>query len=113
MVTTNNAHIYDRIFSFKDHGKTFDSIGLRSHSPGFRWLHDRFGSNFRLTEFQSAIGRIQLRLPSWTQARTKNALFLAESLRDIPLFESPFLLKVLLMHGTSSMDFTTNLLSDG
>ena len=90
MVTTNDPSIYDRIFSFKDHGKTLDSVQSKQHSPGFRWLHERFGSNFRLTEFQSAIGRIQLtRLPCWTQIRTRNALFLAESLRDLPLVRVP------------------------
>ena len=55
----------------------------RKHPPGFRWLHERFGSNFRLTELQSAIGRIQLQLlPDWTAARTFNALLLAEALAD-------------------------------
>ena len=77
-------------YSFKDHGKTLDSVQSQQHSPGFRWLHERFGSNFRLTEFQSAIGRIQLsRLPCWTQHRTRNALLLAESLRDLPLVRVP------------------------
>jgi dTDP-4-amino-4,6-dideoxygalactose transaminase len=51
--------------------------------PAFRWLHERFGSNFRLTELHSAIGRIQLhRLPEWTAARTRNALLFAEALTD-------------------------------
>lgn len=90
MVTTNNSQLHDRMFAFKDHGKTLDALSSRSHGPGFRWLHDRFGSNFRLTEFQSAIGRFQLkRLPEWTKARTRNALFLADSLSDSPLVRVP------------------------
>ena len=49
-----------------------------------------YGSNFRLTEFQSAIGRIQLqRLPEWTAARTRNALLLAEALGDLPAVRVP------------------------
>jgi dTDP-4-amino-4,6-dideoxygalactose transaminase len=83
MVTTHSAEICDAVWAFKDHGKTHESVFGRGHPPGFRWLHDRFGSNFRLTEFQSAIGRIQLqRLPEWTATRTRNALQLAEALAD-------------------------------
>ena len=67
MVTTSRAELWDLMWSVKDHGKTHQAIFGRDHPPGFRWLHERFGSNFRLTELQSAIGRIQLqRLPEWT-----------------------------------------------
>jgi dTDP-4-amino-4,6-dideoxygalactose transaminase len=65
--------------------------GLRARTPpGFRWLHELFGSNFRLTELQSAIGRIQLqRLPEWTAARTRNALLLAHALADCSAVRVP------------------------
>jgi dTDP-4-amino-4,6-dideoxygalactose transaminase len=85
MVTTSRPELWDAMWAFKDHGKTHEAVFGREHPPGFRWLHERFGSNFRLTEFQSAIGRIQLqRLPEWTAARTRNALQLAEALSDLP-----------------------------
>ncbi len=90
MVTTNSADLWDAMWSFKDHGKTHAAVFGREHPPGFRWLHERFGSNFRLTELQSAIGRIQLqRLPEWTSARTRNALLLAEALADLPAVRVP------------------------
>ena len=90
MVTTNRSDVWDLIWSFKDHGKTHQGVFGREHPPGFRWLHDRFGSNFRLTELQSAIGRIQLkRLPDWTFARTRNALLLAEALSDCSAVRVP------------------------
>ena len=90
MVTTNRADLWDAIWAFKDHGKTQEAVYGREHLPGFRWLHERFGSNFRLTELQSAIGRIQLqRLPEWTAARTRNALLLAEALADCPVVRVP------------------------
>ena len=90
MVTTNRSDLWDLMWSFKDHGKTHDAVFGREHPPGFRWLHDRFGSNFRLTELQSAIGRIQLkRLPEWTAARTRNALLLADALADCPAVRVP------------------------
>ena len=75
---------------FQGSRKTPEAVFGREHPPGFRWLHERFGSNFRLTELQSAIGRIQLQLlPDWTAARTFNALLLAEALADCPSVRVP------------------------
>ena len=90
MVTTSRDDLWDAMWAFKDHGKTHQAVFGREHPPGFRWLHERFGSNFRLTELQSAIGCIQLqRLPEWTAARTRNALQLAEALHDLPAVRVP------------------------
>jgi dTDP-4-amino-4,6-dideoxygalactose transaminase len=90
MVTTNRSDLWDAMWALKDHGKTNDAVYGRDHPSGFRWLHERFGSNFRLTELQSAIGRIQLqRLPEWTAARTRNALLLAEALADCSAVRVP------------------------
>ena len=90
MVTTSRPELWDAMWAFKDHGKTHDAVFGREHPPGFRWLHERFGSNFRLTELQSAIGRLQLqRLPEWTAARTRHALLLAEALADLPVVRVP------------------------
>ena len=90
MVSTSHHQLWDAMWSLKDHGKTHEAVFGREHPPGFRWLHERFGSNFRLTELQSAIGRIQLqRLPEWTAIRTRNALLLAEALGDLPAVRVP------------------------
>ncbi|WP_411870147.1 DegT/DnrJ/EryC1/StrS family aminotransferase [Vulcanococcus limneticus] len=90
MVTTSRPELWDAMWAFKDHGKTHEAVFGREHPPGFRWLHERFGSNFRLTELQSAIGRLQLqRLPEWNAARTRNALLLAEALSDLPAVRVP------------------------
>ena len=90
MVTTSRPELWDAMWAFKDHGKTHEAVFGREHPPGFRWLHERFGSNFRLTELQSAIGRIQLqRLPEWTAARTRNALLLAEALGSLTAVRVP------------------------
>lgn len=90
MVTTSRPEFWDAMWAFKDHGKTHAAVFGRDHPPGFRWLHERFGSNFRLTELQSAIGRLQLqRLPEWTAARTRNAMHLAEALGDLPVVRVP------------------------
>jgi len=74
MVTTNDKELWSKMWSFKDHGKSWEAVYEREHPPGFRWLHDSFGTNWRMTEMQAAIGRIQLkRMPSWNSARLKNA----------------------------------------
>lgn len=74
MVTTNDRELWSKMWSFKDHGKSWDAIYEREHPPGFRWLHDSFGTNWRMIEMQAAIGRIQLRrMPDWHQARLSYA----------------------------------------
>jgi len=74
MVTTNNRELWLKMWSYKDHGKSWEAVYERNHPPGFRWLHESFGTNLRMTEMQSAIGRIQLqRMPQWHEARAHNA----------------------------------------
>jgi dTDP-4-amino-4,6-dideoxygalactose transaminase len=71
MVTTNDRELWSRMWSFKDHGKSWDAVYERQHSPGFRWVHEGFGTNWRMLEVQGAIGRIQLRkMAEWTARRT-------------------------------------------
>jgi dTDP-4-amino-4,6-dideoxygalactose transaminase len=70
MVTTNSKELWSAMWSYKDHGKSFDAIYNREHPSGFRWLHESFGTNWRMTEMQAVIGRIQLtRMDDWTAKR--------------------------------------------
>jgi dTDP-4-amino-4,6-dideoxygalactose transaminase len=70
MVTTNSKELWSKMWSYKDHGKSFDAIYNREHPPGFRWLHESFGTNWRMTEMQAVLGRIQLtRMNDWTAKR--------------------------------------------
>lgn len=79
MVTTNDKDLWMRMWSLKDHGKSWTAVYERSHTPGFRWLHESFGSNWRMLEMQAVIGRIQLRkLPQWSSQRAANAAHLAQ-----------------------------------
>lgn len=74
MVTTDDEAVWSRMWSFKDHGKSWEAVFEREHPPGFRWLHESFGTNWRLTEMQAAIGRVQLRkMTDWSAARERNA----------------------------------------
>jgi len=90
MITTNDLEIFEKIWSFKDHGKNLKKLDNNQFKSGFKWLHDNLGSNFRLTEFQSAIGRLQIKkLFSWNKLRTRNALILADKLNNIHALRIP------------------------
>lgn len=84
MVTTNDKTLWSTMWSYKDHGKSFDAIYNREHPPGFRWLHESFGTNWRMTELQAVIGRIQLaRMPAWTAQRQANTAQIDEAVADL------------------------------
>ncbi|MHA3893184.1 DegT/DnrJ/EryC1/StrS family aminotransferase [Acinetobacter sp. GXMZU3951] len=74
MVTTNDENLWKKMWSYKDHGKNYDSIYHKQHPPGFHWVHDSFGTNWRMMEMQAVLGRMQLKqMPVWTKKRTQNA----------------------------------------
>ncbi len=74
MITCNDEQLWRRMWSFKDHGKSYSAVFEKQHPPGFRWLHESIGTNWRMTEMQATIGRIQLkRMPEWHTKRAANA----------------------------------------
>ncbi len=90
MVTTNSKDIWSKIWSFKDHGKDWDAIFKKTHPPGFRWVHESFGTNWRMTEIQSAIGRLQLKkLPAWQKIRFQYAQQIWKAASETELLVSP------------------------
>lgn len=90
MVTTNDETLWRRMWSYKDHGKSYEAIYERQHPPGFRWLHESIGTNWRMMEMQAVIGRIQLRrMPDWTAARTLNADRIWSTARAFPALRVP------------------------
>lgn len=79
LVTTNDKAIWSKMWSFKDHGKNYDLAVNQKGRGEFRWVHTSFGSNYRLTAPQAAIGRIQLtKLKKWVSTRNINAAELIE-----------------------------------
>jgi hypothetical protein len=87
MVTTNSAELWNLMWSLKDHGKSYDAVYHREHALGFRWLHESFGTNWRLSEVQSAVGRLQLKkLPKWLSVRRKYARILTDMFATLPSF---------------------------
>jgi dTDP-4-amino-4,6-dideoxygalactose transaminase len=81
MVTTNDSALWRAMWAYKDHGKSYQAVYERQHPPGFRWLHESFGTNWRMLEMQAAIGRIQLRqMDTWSLQRQANAQRLTHGL---------------------------------
>jgi dTDP-4-amino-4,6-dideoxygalactose transaminase len=90
MITTNDAELWSRVWALKDHGKCFDTVYNQEHPPGFRWLHESFGTNGRMSEMQAALGRVSLRkIPAWVAARRKNAAALTRHLEDCSALRIP------------------------
>ncbi|PKO82903.1 MAG: aminotransferase [Betaproteobacteria bacterium HGW-Betaproteobacteria-11] len=84
LLVTSDDRLWQKAWAYKDHGKSYDAVFNRPHPPGFRWLHESFGSNFRMTEMQAAIGRLQLRkLPHWLAVRQRNAAILDEGFATV------------------------------
>lgn len=82
MVTTDDEELWSRMWSYKDHGKSWNAVYERDHPPGYRWLHETFGTNFRMIEMQAVLGRIQLgRMAEWTARRNLIARSYIEVLR--------------------------------
>jgi dTDP-4-amino-4,6-dideoxygalactose transaminase len=85
LVATNDTELWSRAWSFKDHGKSYDAVYRQQHPPGFRWLHQSFGTNWRITEMQSAMGRVLLRrLPEMVDRRRRNAAILTQRFSEMP-----------------------------
>lgn len=85
LLALNDTERWKKAWAYKDHGKSYDAVYNREHAPGFRWLHDSFGTNWRMLEVQATIGRLQLRkLPEWIKRRRANAAVLTERLAQHP-----------------------------
>lgn len=91
MVTTNNKSLWEKVWSFKDHGKSWSAVYEKEHQPGFRWLHESFGTNWRMTEIQGAVGLQQLKkMPGWMKKRQAYAAqIFAEATNSAALYVPP------------------------
>jgi dTDP-4-amino-4,6-dideoxygalactose transaminase len=90
MVTTNDEALWRTIWSFKDHGKSYEAVHERQHPPGFRWLHEKFGTNWRMLEMQAVVGRIQLkRMAQWQAMRAANAKAIKEACASFKALRVP------------------------
>ena len=100
MVTTNDRELWSKMWSFKDHGKSWEAVYEREHAPGFRWLHESFGTNWRMMEVQAAIGRIQLRrMSSWHASRLANCERIWSAAKALPGLRVPEIPETVLHAG--------------
>jgi len=90
MLTLSDPEWWARAWSYKDHGKSWSAVYEKAHPPGFRWVHDSFGTNWRMIEMQAVIGRIQLRrMPEWTRRRGDNARRILDTCRGFSAIRVP------------------------
>ena len=84
MIVTNNEDFFQHCWSFKDHGKDHAMMSSSTSGTAFRWVHESVGTNLRLTELQSAIGRIQLAgLDDAVAQRNRNAAALFDRMEGL------------------------------
>ncbi len=85
LLLLDDTAAWKKAWAYKDHGKSYDAVFRREHPPGFRWVHESFGTNWRMTEMQAAIGRIQLRkLAGWSARRRHLAHLLTTGFDSLP-----------------------------
>ena len=90
MVTTNDESLWRTMWAYKDHGKSYEAVYERQHPPGYRWLHESFGTNWRMLEMQAVIGRIQLkRMAEWSAQRTRNSLAILKACQQFSAVRVP------------------------
>ena len=90
MVTTNDESLWRAMWAYKDHGKSYEAVYERHHPPGYRWLHESFGTNWRMLEMQAVIGRIQLkRMAEWSAQRTRNSLAILKACQQFSAVRVP------------------------
>jgi dTDP-4-amino-4,6-dideoxygalactose transaminase len=90
MVTTNNEHYWRIMWAYKDHGKSYKAVYDRHHPPGFKWLNESIGTNYRMTEMQATIGRIQIhKMREWQYSRINNARIIWSLAKKIKALRAP------------------------
>jgi dTDP-4-amino-4,6-dideoxygalactose transaminase len=95
MLLLDNDSAYKQAWAYKDIGRSYDAVYNQQHSVGFRWLTESAGSNFRMTEFQAAIGLKQLdKLPHWVEQRNANAKEIVGVLKQFDFIDVPTLYQI-------------------
>lgn len=90
LLALSSEDAWARAWAYKDHGKNYSTVFHKEHGPGFRWLHESFGTNWRMTEAQAVVGRLQLeRLDEMVQRRNRNADIYREHFAELPALRVP------------------------
>jgi dTDP-4-amino-4,6-dideoxygalactose transaminase len=90
LLVLDDDELWAKCWSFKDHGKNFDTVFKKEHPPGFRWLHEGIGTNWRMTSIQASMGHYQLnKLGDYCDQRNANARILLDSLLSLGALRTP------------------------
>lgn len=90
LIALNDEAMWQRAWSRKDHGKSYDTVFKTDHPPGFRWLHGSIGTNWRMTSIQAVLGTAQLGTLAGTHdIRAANVAILHDAISDLPVLRTP------------------------
>jgi dTDP-4-amino-4,6-dideoxygalactose transaminase len=90
MVVTDDEALYKRMWAYRDHGRDYELAHAPHQAAGFQWLTTDFGTNWRMTESQAAIGRKQLaKLPRWLARRRAIAAHLSSAIGGLNAVQLP------------------------
>ncbi len=65
MITTNNEKLYQKLLLLRTHGITKDPTFLKENHGGWYYEMQELGYNYRITDFQAALGSSQLKRADW------------------------------------------------
>ena len=85
-VTTNRKDLYEKVALYRTHGITKDPNLLTRNDGGWYYEMQDLGYNYRITDFQAALGISQLKRLDWSiQRRNEIARKYDEAFKDTPI----------------------------
>ena len=91
MVTTNDKELFDRLSLLRTHGITKNPACLHENHGGWYYEMQELGYNYRLTDFQAALGLSQLkRADEGLKRRRKIAVRYNEAFKRIADIQTPY-----------------------
>ena len=91
MITTNSKELYEKLILYRTHGITKSPDLLHENHGGWYYEMIDLGYNYRITDFQAALGTSQLQKADKGLARRREiAVAYNEAFRNIPSIKTPY-----------------------